>query len=137
MKRNLTKIEYPGTVIYESNLDIFWIDGVSRISPNEQIDFINKIVNRKLPISENTYELLEEFMLLDSKESHQLYVKTGWTFHEEKTQNNGWFVDYLKTDTNLFLFATNLSPNENFEMSEFPAVRKKITLEAFKLLEII
>ncbi len=128
MKTTLERIGYPGMVFDSTNIDQFWLEGESRITQFQQIDFLRRIRNKGLPVSEHTFQIMEKLMLLDENESHQLFGKTGWAINGD--DNIGWFVGYAVTKDNTYFMATNIKPAEGFDMSQFGRIRMEITLEA-------
>ena len=57
-------------------------------------------------------------MVIDSTNSYVLRGKTGWS--NSIQVNNGWFVGYVETNDGVYFFATNIEPQEGFDMSYFP-----------------
>ncbi|HAY88987.1 MAG TPA: hypothetical protein DCY51_06080 [Bacteroidetes bacterium] len=43
MKTQLERMEYPGMVFDSSSVDLFWLQGESRISQRQQVDFLQKL----------------------------------------------------------------------------------------------
>lgn len=129
MKETLEKIGYPGMVFDSTTIDNFWLEGDSRISQFQQIDFLKRLVNKKLPISEKTYSIMSKIMLLDQKEGYDLYGKTGWAQPDDST-NIGWFVGYAITPADTFYMATNIQPGEGFDMADFGKIRMELALKS-------
>jgi beta-lactamase class D len=69
-------------------------------------------------------------MIIDNTEDSLLRGKTGWSITNEIS--NGWFVGYLETNDNTIYFATNIQPMESFNMDNFGAIRKVVTLKALR-----
>ncbi len=135
MKTYVQKLNF-GTMVFDAaTLDLFWLEGKSRISQLEQIDFLQRFYNRKLPIQKNTFDVMKKVMLMEENNSYKLSGKTGWSI--QNGNNNGWFVGYLETENNLYFFATNIEPNNDFDMKYFPKSRKEITLKSFQKLGFI
>jgi beta-lactamase class D len=135
MNEYLKKLNYGNMVVDSANIDVFWLEGESRISMNQQLDFLVKFYNQELPISERTSQIVKKMMLLDSNSSYQFSGKTGWAVRNGN--NNGWFAGYLETRNKVYFIVTNIEPEEEFNMDLFPKIRSQISLEAFRKLEII
>jgi beta-lactamase class D len=131
----LKKLNYGNMKVDSSNIDVFWLEGESRISMNQQMDFMIKFYNNKLPISERTWYTVKRMMVLDNKGAYKFSGKTGWSIRNGN--NNGWFVGYLETNGSVYFVVTNIEPREAFNMDLFPKIRTQISLEAFKKLKII
>lgn len=135
MNEYLKKFDYGEMDVREDNIDLFWLEGDSKISQQQQIDFLKKLYNRQLPISEKTYEEMRAIMLLEENDVYSIRAKTGWAIRNGN--NIGWFVGYLESGGNVYFFAVNVEPTKQFDMDDFPMVRKKIAMEAFRRLGII
>jgi beta-lactamase class D len=133
MKTTLSKIEYLGMVFDSTSIDNFWLEGNSKISQFQQIDFLKRLFNKELPIKEKTYEVMNQIMLLDENPDYTLYGKTGWAQPNDST-NIGWFVGYAVTSNNTYFIATNIQPNEGFDISNFNKLRTQVSLEGLKSL---
>ncbi len=135
MNKYLNKLEYGDIEVDSANIDMFWLVGDSKISPFQQIDFLQRLYRKELPISSATYEIIKEILILEKSDEYCLSAKTGWAIREG--QNNGWFVGYLEKEKDLHYFATNIIPNEAFNMDMFPVIRQQITMKALKKMGII
>lgn len=135
MNEFLEKLEYGDMKVDSSNVDLFWLVGASKISQYQQIDFLQRFYQSKLPISERTEQIMKLMMVIEDSEDYKLSGKTGWSITDDK--NNSWFVGYVETQSKAYFFATNLEPKEQFDMDRFPMVRKEVTLKALEAMEII
>lgn len=72
-------------------------------------------------------------IIIDSTENYILRAKTGGG-EKEDGKFIGWYVGYLETKSNIYLFALNIDA-ETFE--EMAPLRKELTTKVFKQLEII
>lgn len=111
-----------------SNLDLFWVAGDWRITPFQQIDFLQRFYNNQLSVSARSATMVKEFMILDQQPEYTLRGKTGWSVVGD--HNNGWFVGYLEHGNQVYYLATNVEPLKSFDMRKFPSIRKSITLAA-------
>ena len=101
----------------------------------KQIDFLQRFFESKLLIKERTEKLMKALMVIEENENFKLSGKTGWSISGE--ENNGWFVGYVETKGNLYYFSTNVEPSDNFNMEQFPAIRKTVTMQALKQMSIL
>ncbi len=88
--------------------DRFWLDGDLRISAVGQIDFLRRVHDRALPLSDRSYDIARKVMLRDQGPGWRLYAKTGWA---DNTQPGlGWFVGWAEQDrdTRPVYFALNM-----------------------------
>lgn len=123
-------------MVFDSNtIDKFWLEGNSKISPYEQIDFLKRLYFKEIPISVNTSTIITRMLILDKNTQFTLSGKTGWSIRGGN--NNGWFVGYVETENGVSFFATNVNPGTEFKMDFFPVIRKQITMAALKKVNVI
>ncbi len=135
MNTYLAKLNYGAMDVDSTNIDLFWLEGKSRISQLEQIDFLKRFYSSALPISSRTEKMMKRMMVIKGAKDYRLSGKTGWAVRNN--YNNGWFVGYVETNDNTYFFATNIEPKDDFEMKRFPSVRKEVTLKALNQMGII
>lgn len=128
----LNVFDYGNKVIGEKE-DFYWLDNSLKISADEQVVFLNKFYENKLPVSLRNINIVKEIIIIDSTENYILRAKTGGGEKEDGIFI-GWYVGYLETKSNIYLFALNIDA-ETFE--EMAALRKELTLKVFQQLEII
>ncbi len=109
----------------------FWLDGSLQITALEQVDFLKKIYQRKLPFSENSYEVLKEIMLLEKGNGFSIWAKTGWAARSKP--QIGWFVGYVETATDVWFFATNIDINSEKDLP----FRRQLTMDVLRAKTII
>jgi len=134
MKSYLKKLNYPGMVFDTLTIDNFWLQGKSKISQMQQIDFLERLYFSKLPISKRTENIMKDIMIIEKNENYTLSGKTGWGMRNDI--NNGWLVGYLEINNLIYFFATNVEKEET-NMDEFPIIRLNSTIEAFRKLKLI
>lgn len=138
MNEYLQKLGYAnGNMQVDSaNIDLFWLEGNSKIAPFEQINFLSQFYNLQLPIKERTSSIMKRLMVIEENEDYKLSGKTGWVMNDN-TNDIGWFVGYLEAKGKVYFFATNVTPNETFDMQLFPKIRRELTMKAFEALGLI
>ena len=112
-------------------IDLFWLQGEIRISAMEQIEFLQKLYENDLPFNIRNQLLVKEIMLADSSASYRLYAKTGWA--ARVSPQIGWYVGFVETASDVWLFAHNMTIEENQQT----AFRNEITYEILKAQGII
>ncbi|RKF03677.1 beta-lactamase class D [Tenacibaculum lutimaris] len=135
MKSSLTKLNFGSMDVDEITLDNFWLEGKSKINQFEQIDFLKRLYNSELPISNRTDSIVKKMMIISKHNQYVLRGKTGWSVRGE--ENNGWFVGYILVQNNAYFFATNVVPKKSFDMKLFSKERKEVTFKALKELKIV
>ncbi|MFK7772124.1 MAG: class D beta-lactamase [Saprospiraceae bacterium] len=134
MNEYLEKLDYKNMVVDSSNLDLFWLEGDSKITAMEQINFLSRLYHSQLPISKKTEKIIKEMISMDKKTTYKLSGKTGWSIRNGN--NLGWFVGYIEKGDEVYFVATNVDPKENFDMKNFTKIRLQVLMEATKLIGI-
>jgi len=132
MKEYLAKLDYGNMIIDTATIDIFWLEGESKISQFEQIDFLVRFYNTDLPISARTETIMKRLMIIEENDTFKLSGKTGWSVRNGN--NNGWFVGYLEKGEEVYFIATNIDPQSEFNMDLFSVIRKEISMEAIEVI---
>ena len=132
MKDHVARLKYGQMDINTNTTDNFWVLGNSRITQLEQIDFLRRLYNHELPISERTESIMKDIMFVEDVKDDKLYAKTGLS--NVNDAYNGWYVGYLAGPNNTYFFATNVEPGEAFDFNTFVQQRIKVTKKAFALL---
>jgi len=135
MNEYLQKLKYGKMVVDSSNIDLFWLQGDSKISPMQQIDFLKRFYEETLPISSRTMSIMKKMIVMKETDDYKLSGKTGWAIRDG--HNNGWFVGYLEKEEELYFFATNIDPQEEFNMDFFPRIRRAVTEAAFQSMNLL
>ncbi|MFK7808336.1 MAG: class D beta-lactamase [Saprospiraceae bacterium] len=135
MRSYLDKLNY-GTIVFDANnIDLFWLEGKSRITPLEQIDFLQRFYQSELLIKKRTEKIMKELMIITKSDTYILSGKTGLSI--TNGHYNGWFVGYFESDNKLYYFATNIEPKGDFERNAFQRARKDVTFGALRKLGIL
>ena len=83
-----------GNAIAGPVVDRFWLDGALRISAVEQIDFLRRLNEGRLALSERAWPRAKAVMLRDEGPGWKLYAKTGWA--DAPKPAIGWYVGWLE-----------------------------------------
>lgn len=135
MNYYLSKLEYGNMNVDSVNVDMFWLEGKSKISQFQQIDFLKRFYEKKLLISSRTQSLMKGLMVIQENEDYKLSGKTGWSIRDGN--NNGWFVGFVETEKGTYFFTANVEPVGEFNQNSFIKARKEVVHKALEQLEII
>lgn len=135
MNNYLDNLDFGHMVVDSTDIDLFWLEGDSKISQMEQLDFLERFYILELPISKRTTSIMKGLMVMDESSTYKVSGKTGWSIRNG--HNNGWFVGYVETSNDTHFFAVNIIPDESFNMDFFPMIRTKVAYSAFRHLKII
>lgn len=135
MSAYLNELEYGSMKVDTTSIDLFWLEGDSKISQFQQVDFLKRFYEKQLPISERTYAIMKRMMVIEENNDYKLIGKTGWSIRNDK--NNGWFVGYLEKGNNTYFFAANVEPKGEFSRDSFVSARKRVVFKALRHMGII
>ncbi len=135
MQAYLEKLNFGAMSVSEDNLDLFWLVGASKVSAMEQIDFLERLYTKKLPIETHTYAVMKRIMELEKTTEYTLSGKTGLSVGD--AGSNAWFVGYLEKKGNVYYFAVNINPGETYTFDDLRKARKESAMQAFQQLGII
>ncbi len=112
-------------------IDRFWLEGPLQITPKQQIEFLQKLYNGKLPFSQRSLSLLKDIMIIEKTPTYTLRGKTGWI--TTTNPNVGWFVGYLEQNNQVYFFATNI----DMDSLKVAASRIEVTRRCLKMLGLL
>ena len=132
MKEWLEKAKY-GNADTGGGIDGFWLWGKLRITPMQQIDFLKRLHDNKLPFSQRSMDLVKEIMIARDTSGYVLRAKTGGGKQDD--QYIGWYVGYVTINDNVYYFS-NCIQSENGG-ADFLDTRTAITFDILNELNII
>ncbi len=115
-------------------IDLFWLSGGLRVTPKQQIDFLRKLHDNKLPFSSRSMDIVKDIMIAKDTVCYTLRAKTGWG--DEATRYIGWYIGYIEKDNNVFYFA-NCIQTRGLDDRTIGMARKAITFQILDQLGII
>ncbi|MGB0563692.1 MAG: class D beta-lactamase [Spirulinaceae cyanobacterium] len=116
MQAWMAQLDYGnGAIGSPAAIDTFWLQGELRITPAEQIEFLQRLHAEALPFSAQTFATVKDIMIVEQTPDYTLRAKTGWALDAQV----GWYVGYLERGEEVYFFATNL------DISDFDALPKR------------
>jgi bla regulator protein BlaR1 len=106
LKQYLDTIGY-GNRDLSGGLGRYWIQSSLKISPVEQVKLLTRFCQDELPFRQENIKAVKESLLLSSSSGASLYGKTG-TGNVEGANVNGWFIGFVETGDETYVFATNI-----------------------------
>lgn len=96
-----------------------WLSSSLKISPEEQITFLQKLVNKTLPVSLKSHEMTKKILFLENlEEDWKLYGKTGSGHVKDPNDllnedtKLGWFIGWIEKGDRTIVFAHYLEGKE-------------------------
>ncbi len=126
----------------DNGLTRSWLSSSLRISPLEQIDFLTKIVGRKLPVSAHAYGMTEAILteyklpngwIVHGKTGAGFPVKTDGT--PDRQRPIGWYVGWAKKDGRTVVFARLKENSKPQKMSPGFGTRDELLKELPSMLD--
>jgi beta-lactamase class D len=84
----VSRLDY-GNRDVSGGVDRFWLAGGLRISPLQQLDYLRRLAENELPISERTAEIVLDIITLDVGPTHVLRGKTGLSMPPDEPMEAG------------------------------------------------
>ncbi len=124
----VSKFSY-GNMDLSGGLTTAWISSSLKISPDGQTEFLQKVVEQKLPVSQASYDKTKRIMFIQEMAGGwKLYGKTGNGKQIDKDGNktdmqHGWFVGYIEKGNRRIVFASHVTDSE--KQSTFASFRAR------------
>lgn len=118
-----------------AGLTTFWLGSSLTISPKNQLEFLVKLYEEKLPFSKRTFGIVKKIMIREETPEYTLRAKTGWA--DTPPKDIGWYVGYVQKKDNIYFFATRIYKPVDKSMPTFGTDRIEITNQILKKLGII
>lgn len=135
MQEYLSRLNYGHMDVSPETIDLFWLEGNSRITPREQVAFLRRLQQERLALSPSAMKTVKSILLNEETPGYRLFGKTGWALRNGN--NYGWFVGWIETADRILFVATLIEPKNQEEIRDFQLARKGITLEVLRSLDII
>lgn len=111
-----------------NNLSGYWLESSLKISPVEQVELLTKLYNNDFNFSLKNINVVKNSILISSSDTRKIYGKTG-TGRIDGHDVNGWFIGFVETADNTFVFATNISAENEAAGSNAAAITMSILSE--------
>ncbi len=136
MRHWVDTLHYGNTDI-SGGIDKFWLGSSLRISPDEQVAFLNRLRKNAVPFSSRSIAIVKRIILQDSGNGWTLRGKTGLADFDS-TSLVGWYVGWVEREGGAFVFANCITTNNSKrDEAEISANRKTIAVEILRRLKVI
>ena len=106
-------------------IDQFWLYGDLKISPNEQVKFLERMYNEELGVSEESTQVVRDILVLEEMHGYRLSGKTG-TADVTSTRELAWLVGFVERDSDVWFYALNMEGEQVWE--QWGSSSKRIAL---------
>lgn len=118
-----------------------WLSSSLAISPIEQIEFLQKIIDKKLPVSPKAFAMTKDILYIQELAGGwKLYGKTGSGRQPTKDKSkqsplqHGWFVGWIEKDGRVITFASHLTDSKEEATAASFRVRNDMLIKLFYLI---
>jgi beta-lactamase class D len=134
MNKYVDDSDYGRMDINPATIDHFWLDGNSRITPWEQMNFLIHFYTNKLPFKKANVQLVKKLIVLNRTDQWVFSGKTGMTVQEGK--QIGWLIGSLLEKGKMWLYVCNVESTSD-NMERFKQSRRGITEKVFKSMGLM
>lgn len=111
LEKFYTRIEY-GNCCIGNDTAYYWNGSSLKISPLEQVELLKKLYTNEFGFKEANVNAVKNAIMLSDNNSVKVYGKTG-TGKIGNADVNGWFIGYIETVDNTYVFAINIKNEKN------------------------
>ncbi len=133
--RKYLKACHYGNQDISCGLTTYWLGSSLLISPKNQLEFLVKLYEEKLPFSKRTFDIVKRIMIREQTPDYTIRAKTGWS--NTPPTDIGWFVGYIELKDNTYFFATRIFKPVEKKLPSFSTDRIEITNSILKKLNVL
>jgi beta-lactamase class D len=111
MQKYVDELDY-GNRDIGGGIDQFWLTGNLRIDPVEQVDFVDRLRRRALPISKRSQDLVADILPVTKVGDSVIRAKSGLLGAERGEPSLGWMVGWAEKGEAHTVFALNMDCKE-------------------------
>jgi len=126
MQHWLHTVHY-GNATMGDSIHLFWLQGGLRITPRQQVYFMQKLNEERLPFDVEHQRAVKRILPGDSTSTWRIRGKTGWAIRVQ--EEYGWYVGWVERGGRTAYFATNI------DMHDMDDVRRRQTLTRALLIK--
>jgi beta-lactamase class D len=128
MKEWIDRLDY-GNKDIGGGIDLFWLQGSLRISALEQVDFLRKLSEGELAMTQRSQRLVRNALVYEKKPAYTLYAKTG-TSRAVKNPVSWWVGWIERKGKPAAYFALNYVPGPKARYEDRFEIARAILIEA-------
>lgn len=124
----LQRLDY-GNQAMAGGIDLFWLQGGLRISAVEQVDFLRKLAEGELPMSQRSQRVVKNALVVEKRNGYTLYAKTGSSGAVKNPVS--WWVGWVERQGRpVGYFAMNFTPAKGTRFGDRFEIARAILAEA-------
>ena len=127
MREWLERLDY-GNRDMSGGIDLFWLQGGLRVSAMEQVGFLHKLAEGRLPMSQRSQRLVRSALVIGKSRGWTLFAKTGTSGGKDAI---AWWVGWIERQGRpVAFFAMNYAPRTGSRLEERFVIGRAILREA-------
>ncbi|MBL7985409.1 MAG: class D beta-lactamase [Flavobacteriales bacterium] len=95
-----------GNATMGDSIHLFWLSGGLRITPHQQVYFIQQLNEERLPFDVKHQRTVKRILPGDSTSTWRIRGKTGWAIRE--SEEYGWYVGWVERSGRTAYFAIKI-----------------------------
>lgn len=124
MREWIERLDY-GNEDIAGGIELFWLQGALRISAFQQVDFLRRLEEGRLPVGARSRRLVRDAMLFEKAGDYSIYAKTGSTGPVKEPAQ--WWVGWVERQGRpVAYFAMNLTPAKDTKFEDRFAIAREI-----------
>ena len=128
MREWLERLGY-GNGDMRGGIDLFWLQGALRVSAMEQVDFLRRLAEGELPMSQRSQRLVRAALVFEKTRDFTLYAKTGTTGAMKDPVH--WWIGWIERKGRpTAYFAMNFTPAAATRHEDRFAIARDVLREA-------
>ncbi len=119
-----------------------WLSSSLEISPEEQMVFLQKLVDNKLPVSTMAHEMTKKIMFIQELAGGwKLYGKTGngYQLNSDRTKKldlqQGWFVGWIEKNGRVIIFTNHIKDDQKQDIFASFRTRNEVLIKLWYLID--
>lgn len=131
MQKEVKRINF-GNHQIGTQVDNFWLVGPLKITPIQEVEFVDQLAQGTLPFSQNVQQQVRQMLLLQEINGNKVYGKTGWGM--DVTPQVGWLTGWVEQPNG---HKVAYSLNVEMKADTPPKIRQDLVISSLKNLGII
>jgi beta-lactamase class D len=129
MREWLERLEY-GNRDISGGIDLFWLQGGSRISAMEQVAFLHRLAEGRLPMTQRAQRLVRQALVVEKGRERTLHA-LGGNVASGGREAAAWWIGWIERQGRpRAYFALNLAPDRRSALADPREVGRAILAEA-------
>ena len=118
-----------------------WLSSSLQISPQEQMQFLEKLIGNKLPVSSKSYEMTKNILFVETLPGDwKFYGKTGAgdLFNNDgsfQDKQIGWFIGWIEKGSRIIIFVNYIEDQNHKDYSAGKQAKEAARKKLLQLVE--